>query len=97
MIAERRLAQLAFVCPQCGKVNECATFARDGNHSPREGDLGVCFGCAAALIYQADAPPRMATGDEIRGLQKADADLLARTICAVIAVRGAAEGGSGRP
>jgi hypothetical protein len=70
------------VCPDCGYVMDAASATGDPeNHSPEEGDLGICMRCAYVSVYALNEGGqtlglRRPTFDE-RSVIEQDADLQA--------------------
>jgi hypothetical protein len=53
-----------FTCPHCGKDLDAATHAVGLDHAPEQGDVSLCFGCAAVLVYADRFTLRLPTKEE---------------------------------
>jgi hypothetical protein len=55
-------------CPKCGaEMTDASTDA--GVREPIPGDLGLCFGCGALIVFGEGRTVRLPTDEEIRHLQ----------------------------
>ena len=55
-------------CWSCGKKNDMASSAEGDASIPKAGDISICFGCGAWMIYDDDIKTREMTVDEIAEL-----------------------------
>jgi hypothetical protein len=49
-------------CPTCGKHIDACTSIEHGN-SPKEDDVTICYGCAEALVFDAELRVRIMPED----------------------------------
>lgn len=63
------------LCPACRYAMDRAS-AVDGDHKPSEGDLSLCFGCGAALQFDATLRHRLLTLSDLQALAREDPDML---------------------
>ena len=54
-------------CPHCGKLMEAATSVGP-RHVPQQGDIALCIGCTAILVFDHDLKVRQPTADELEGI-----------------------------
>jgi hypothetical protein len=65
-------------CPVCGRVNNTHSPADGTDATPGEGDLSICFGCGAFLIFNADLSQRELTLEEVGALEDSERIALQR-------------------
>ena len=63
------------LCPTCGYAMDRAS-ASDGDHKPSESEISLCFGCGAALQFDANLRPRLVTLSDLQALAREDPDML---------------------
>jgi hypothetical protein len=74
MPAPKTVRMAKMTCPSCGKMLDAASDL-SGSKTPRHGDLTVCIGCSAVLLFTGTMGVRAPDTDELAGIYAAQPGL----------------------
>lgn len=65
-------------CPWCGYQMTVVSDVEGGDVSPKEGDVGLCFGCAEPFMFDAHLVMRTLAPSDVEKLEPETRDILQR-------------------